>query len=221
MERTGRCRSSRTTAPKQFGAGARHARLPQYGVAALGRGKSVYRVFQCLTSAELGNLRGLDANLLAGARVAARARLAFAHAEGPKADECYGLALLQRPRDRVDRPIERLFRSGFGNACGPRNNFNQLRLVNCYPLLLIGEKRIPCAAEPSGIKGSCGKIFSVAMSANSGELRRLLYSKREKPVSSKNKKIVSCNRRTSVVQNITCSDAPARTDRRSEARSGD
>jgi hypothetical protein len=86
---------------------------------------------------------------------------------------------------------------------------------------LIGEKPIPCAAEPSGIKGGCGKIFSVGMSTNAGELRRLLYSKREKPVSSKNKKIVSRNCRTSVVQNVTRSDAPARTDRRSEARSSD
>jgi len=53
---------------------------------------------------------------------------------------------------------------------------------------MIGEKRIPCAAAPSGIKGGCGTIFSVGMSANAGELRRLLYSKREKPVSSTNKK---------------------------------
>jgi hypothetical protein len=52
--------------------------------------------------------------------------------------------------------------------------------------LLIGEKRIPCAAASSGIKGGCETIFSVDMSANAGDLRRLLYSKREKPVSSKN-----------------------------------
>jgi hypothetical protein len=32
--------------------------------------------------------------------------------------------------------------------------------------LLIGEKRIPCAAEPSGIKGSCGKILLVGLSTN-------------------------------------------------------
>jgi hypothetical protein len=34
------------------------------------------------------------------------------------------------------------------------------------PLALIDEKRISCAAEPSGIKGSCGKIFSVVLSTN-------------------------------------------------------
>jgi hypothetical protein len=49
-------------------------------------------------------------------------------------------------------------------------------------------------------------LFGWCVDERRCELRRLLYSKREKPVSSKNKKIVSRNCRTSVVENITRSD---------------
>jgi hypothetical protein len=90
------------------------------------------------------------------------------------------------------------------------------------PPLLIGKKRIPYAAEPSGIKGSRGKIFSVGMSTNADvKSAGFFIASAKSRCQAKNGKIVSRNCRTSVAQNILRGDAIARMERRSEARSDD
>jgi len=90
------------------------------------------------------------------------------------------------------------------------------------PFTLIGEKRIPWAAEPSGIKGSCGKIFSVVLSTNADvNCAGFFIASAKSRCQAQTKKYFLATAVPAFVQNITRSDAPARTDRRSEARSGD
>src|ERR1700693_3048292 len=73
----------------EFGVNARPAHLPQIVAFQTAGLLLVYRIFQCLTSAELGHARSLDLDRLAGARVAAGARRALADLERAETDQSH------------------------------------------------------------------------------------------------------------------------------------
>jgi hypothetical protein len=72
--------------------------------------------------------------------------------------------------------------------------------------LRIGEKRIPCAAAPSVVKGGCGTIFSVGRLANADVNCAGLFIASVKSRCQAKTKIFSCTRRTNVLENITRRD---------------
>ena len=84
-------------------------------VETLAKGALVYRVLQGLSSAELRQLRGLDLDCIAGARIAASARVAYAGIEGAEADERDFLAFAQARLHCVDERVDRALGGGFGN----------------------------------------------------------------------------------------------------------
>ena len=72
-------------------------------------------MFQCFTSAELGNAGGLDLDFRTGARVAPGARRALSNLERAEPYQRYARAFLESTFDRIQRAIERLLGGGLGN----------------------------------------------------------------------------------------------------------
>src|SRR5690606_2517323 len=94
----------------------------------------VYSVLQCLASLECRILRGLDADGLAGLRVAAGTGGALAHLESTEANQGHRVALLQRLGDRVDDRIDRARGFGLGNFGLAGDGVDQFGFVHSYVL---------------------------------------------------------------------------------------
>src|SRR5512140_1275471 len=78
----------------------------------------VYSILQTFTSAKFRNLRGLDLDSGARARIAAITRSTLANVECTKTNQAYQFALLQGFFDGLDSRVQCTTGSGLGNVGG-------------------------------------------------------------------------------------------------------
>src|SRR5581483_2450360 len=96
-------------------------------------GQSVYCIFQCLASAELGHAGRLDLDGVPGAGIAAGARGALADVEGSEPHQRHHAAALHRGLDRGDGRLQRAPRRGLRDVGGLGDVIDDFELVHSSP----------------------------------------------------------------------------------------